>query len=320
MRRPLFILLLLLTGCDATPEPQEQFPDLPKVRTIQPRNVPNERASLHIQAETIYLRLDADAGESWSYVTTQGLDAERVRLWRLNGLRVGTMNSVEVSQFYAKLPRTGGSKVLTIGVGREPIVIETTPRLERAIDIAAMLGFDRDETVRLPAGKTQMLIDAAVTKDAVIASLKPHHHWVEHSISPRTPQEKAMDGRVFRELELDADLTGDRFLVIAWEPREPVKAKPVAASRAVPDPAASPPVAPPDPAVPSDPRLVPPAAPQPAPAPPREPTPPPAPPQLPRLGDIMFTGTRSEQAFQLICIMRIPPQRATQPDGETRPD
>jgi len=280
-----FLGLAAAAGCDSTPSREDVLHgERPQVRNIRP-DVPNEKATLLVQAETIFLRLDADTSELWSFVSTQGLDGERVKLWEKNGLRVGTVDPVSMAQFMAKLPRTGGSKKLNIGAGREPVVLETTPNLPRAVELRALLGIDRDETIRLPAGRMQLILDVLLSESAILATLTPHHHWVTPTLEPRTPDEKALDGRVFKELALEADLTDDRLLVVAWRAPEPEKVEAPAVDETSDDAGAAG----------------------------REDTP-------ARLGDVLLTGTRAGRPLQLICVIRVPRQGEALPVGPTRPD
>ena len=302
MRWHLFFILLLPVGCNPQPTlPEDDRPrNLPKVVNIRPQ-FPADKAVLHVQAETTFLRTDADLTESWSLASAEGLDEQQIKLLAKNGIRIGTMDAAGVSQFYAKLPRTGGTKVLTIGVGREPVVFETTPTLESAVEIEAMLGIDRDETLRLPPGRTQLLLDVVIDGEKVIMGVTPHHHWVSPSIKPRTPQEKAMEGREFREISLDANLTGDRYLVLGWmKPPEPIKP---------PLPQEMPQVEakPQESETPVEPTLPDTITPQTteAPAAPIASDPLPG---KPKLGDLLFLGQRADRPLQLICIIRVPPQ------------
>ena len=327
-RDSFFILaLIFVTGCDSQPRTPEDVrrAELPKVINRRP-DFPADKAVLHVQAQTLFLRQDADISEAWSLVGSEGLDAHQVKLWHSNALRIGTMDAVTVGQFYEKLPRrTGGAKLQTIGVGHEPVVFETAPTLERALEIEALLGVDRDETVRLPTGRMQLLIDVVVSAEKVTAGLTPHHHWVSPTLTPRTPEEKAMDGRVFKELSVEADVTGDRYLVISWlapEKKKEEKVVPVEQTPVEPVVPIEPPPMPPMPTenkvdgVDSVPTPVPPAAP----VPPVQISPFADPVRVPRIGDVLLTGLRAERPLQMICIIRIPPQGESIPASRLRPE
>lgn len=324
---PFIFALFIVTGCDSQPRTPEEVrrAELPKVINRRP-DFPADKAVLHVQAQTLFLRQDADISEAWSLVSSDGLDAEQVKIWRGNALRIGTMDAVTVGQFYDKLPRrNGGAKLQTIGVGREPVIFETTPTLERAVEIEALLGSDRDETIRLPAGRMQLLIDVLVSAEKVTAGLTPHHHWVSPTLTPRSPEEKAMDGRVFKELAVEADVTGDRYLVISWlapEKKKEEKTLPVEetpGATAVPDATVTPSPMPTQP--PGDGS---------APSPTQSPAAvPPAPPVVspfsdavrkPKLGDVLLTGLRAERPLQMICIIRVPPQGESIPASRLRPE
>ncbi len=329
MRFTCILMLAMLTGCPSRiPTPEEvRLRELPQVRNHRP-DVPGNKAVLQLQAETIYLRHDADLTEPWSLVTTEGIAEDRVKLMAANGIRIGTMDGPTLAQFYQKLPPTGGARVQRMGVGREPVIFETTPAMTRAFEIEMLLGFDRDETVRLPAGRMQLILDVMIDDGQVTVGVMPHHHWVTGGITPRTPEDKAMDGRMFKELAVDVDLTGDRFLVMGWlapakknddkkDNKKDEVTVPVAVDRvaggsvigAVPAvPAANvtdtpaPPAAPTTPVTPAD-----------VASPPVEPVEPPISPftnpaTKPKLGDVLFTGERSDHPLQMISIIRIPPQ------------
>lgn len=272
MRWCSLLILMLLLGCESQPilPEDEGFGHLPKVTNIRP-DFPADKAVLMVQTESTFMHTNADLTEAWSMVTNEGLSEQQIHIMKANAIRVGTMDAAAVSLFYSKLPRTGGTRVKTIGVGREPVIFETTPTIERSIEVEAMLGIDRDETLKLPPGRMQFLLDVVIDGDKVMMSVTPHHHWVSPSIKPRTPEEKAMEGREFREISLDANLSGDRFLVLGWgkreerqEPKEPEELKEQKEPEALP--------------------------------------------ASTRLGDLLFVGQRADRPLQLICIIRVPPQ------------
>ncbi len=280
---------MFLFGCESQPTwPEgERFGHLPRVTNIRP-DFPADKAVLLVQTETTFVHANADLTEAWEMVTTEGLSEQQIQIMAANAIRVGTMDGAALSLFYSKLPRTGGTRVKTIGVGREPVIFETTPTIERAIEIEALLGIDRDETMKLPAGRLQLLLDVVIDGNKVKVGVTPHHHWVSPSVKPRTPEEKAMEGREFREISFDAELSGDRFLVLGWgreEPGEPGEQK----EQKEPENSSAPPALPAPPAP-----LAPPAL--------------PASPRKPRLGDLLFVGQRADRPLQLICIIRVPPQ------------
>lgn len=325
LRHCLLILsFLFVTGCDSQPRTPDEVrrTELPKVINRRP-DFPSDKAVLHVQAQTLFLRQDADISEAWSLVTSDGLDAEQVKVWRGNALRIGTMDAVTVGQFYDKLPRrNGGAKLQTIGVGREPVIFETTPTLERAVEIEALLGSDRDETIRLPAGRMQLLIDVVVSAEKVTAGLTPHHHWVSPTLTPRSPEEKAMDGRMFKELAMEADMTGDRYLVISWlapEKKREEKAMSVEETPGVPEATVAPTPLPTEP--PGDGSVQSPTPPPPV-IPPAPPSVSPFPDAVrkPKLGDVLLTGLRADRPLQMICIIRVPPQGESIPASRLRPE
>jgi len=321
----------------------------PKVVNIRP-DFPADKAVLHVQAETTFLKLDADLTEAWSLVSTDGIDPQQLHLLAKNGIRAGTMDAAAVSQFYTKLPRTGGTKTQTIGVGREPVIFETTPTTERSFEMQALLGLDRDELLRLPAGRTktqtigvgrepvifettpttersfemqallgldrdellrlpagrtQLLLDVVIDGTKVTMGVTPHHHWMEPSLRPKSPHEKAMEGRMFKEISFDVTMTGDRFLVLGLmrEPKPLEQKQPQVQDAPVTQNAEQPP------------------APVPTPAPAQVPSP--AQPMRPahlKFGELLFTGQRADKPLQLLCIIRVPPQGELFGDQLARPE
>jgi len=301
-----FFILICLFGCEMQPMLPEDdaLTGFPKVVNIRP-DFPADKAVLHVQAETTFLKLDADLTEAWSLVSTDGIDPQQLHLLAKNGIRAGTMDAAAVSQFYTKLPRTGGTKTQTIGVGREPVIFETTPTTERSFEMQALLGLDRDELLRLPAGRTQLLLDVVIDGTKVTMGVTPHHHWMEPSLRPKSPHEKAMEGRMFKEISFDVTMTGDRFLVLGLmrDPTPLEQKQPQVQGAPVTQNAEQPP------------------APVPTPAPAQVPSP--AQPMRPahlKFGELLFTGQRADKPLQLLCIIRVPPQGELFGDQLARPE
>lgn len=268
--------------------------DLPRVRNVRP-NVPNERSTVTILALHAHVRREVDLSEAWSLPSTEGLSSEQVERWRANGIRVGVLDPVAMTKFLKLMPQHGGAKETQINAGREPVAMETTPTISRPIDARIVLGVDRDETMRLPAGRTQLLTDVALGPRGAELVMAPHHHWVSDNVLPRTIEEKMFDGRVFRELELSASLPWDFFLVLGFSAPPPAPVAPAEEEARTDPPAVAPPPA--DPA-----------------AEPAEPVPPPVPPKrkkqaaptTPTLGSLLFTAERGGAPIQLVVFIRIP--------------
>lgn len=272
--------------------------DLPRVRNVRP-DVPNERATLTILTLHAHVRREVDLGEAWALTSTEGLTGEQVERWRANGIRVGVLDPVAMAKFLKLMPQHGGARESQIRAGRDPVALETTPTFSRPIEARLALGIDRDETMRLPAGRTQLLTDVALGPRGAAMVMSPHHHWVSDHVLPRTVEEKMFDGRIFRELELSATLPWDYFLVLGYSAPSPAPASP-SEDEPKTDPRAAPPPSPPvqPTAEPDKPE------PPPAPAPPKRGNRPA--PTTPMLGSLLFTAERGGTPIQLVVFIRIP--------------
>ena len=218
--RALLATAMMALPCCGSNEPAPQpFVLEPgaKVRNVRP-NLPNQKAERFFQISLVYVLASSDLTDAWSLLSTTGLQANQLEVWRGNGLRAATTDAATLNQFFSKLTGYGGTKHVTLGAGRDPVAIETTPPLEQAVIVRGLLGLDRDETFKLPSGRTQFLTLLEPGKDKSLLEITPHHHWSAVSVTPRTPEEKALDGRVFRELPLNVDLDSRHCLVIGYVP------------------------------------------------------------------------------------------------------
>jgi hypothetical protein len=276
-----------LLGCVSDYNPQQGFtrPDhLPRVRNVRP-NVPNELAKVHIRMMQVHVRLDVDLTEAWSLASTEGIDAGQLARWKANGIRVGVLDPVAMSRFIEIMPRHGGVRETQIRAGSGPVALETTPTAGFPFDARVVLGVDRDETIRLPAGRTQLLADVELSPKGAAIAMSPHHHWVADSVLPRSLEEKLYDGRVFRELELEASLPWDHFLVLGLDKPALTEPLQVGAPRAEGAPEAA--VADPPPARIRREEVI---------------------CGVPTLGALLFAAERGGSPLQLVVFIRIPRQ------------
>ncbi len=357
--RTLLVIALATLSCCGSTEPKPEpfvFEPGAKVRNVRP-NLPNQKAERYFQISHVYVLASSDLTEAWSMLSTTGLQANQLEVWRGNGLRAATADAAVLSQFFTKLPGYGGTKHVRLAAGRDPAAIETTPPFEQAIIVRGLLGLDRDETLKLPAGRSQFLALLEPGKEKAALEILPHHHWESVSVTPRTPQEKALDGQVFRELLLNVELDSQQHLVIGYVPPpkpepsgEVVKgpAEEVGLPRTFVRPELEGPV---DSVKDKDKDKAPPPTPtrsqaplpvttirtvqaspllrgddaadieRPAGAQPLPAKPEKPAPGLPRLGDLLLTGERGGKRLQIICIIRIPTQgEALEAGGVVRPE
>ncbi len=323
IRTLLVIALATLACCGSTEPKPAPFVLEPgaKVRNVRP-NLPNQKAERFFQISLVYVLASSDLTEAWSMLSTKGLAANQLEVWNGNGLRAATADAAVLSQFFTKLPGYGGTKHVNMGAGRDPVAIETTPPFDQSIVVRGLLGLDRDETFKLPSGRTQLLALLQPGKDGSSLELLPHHHWTTNSVIPRTPEEKALDGRVFRELPLNVELDSQQYLVIGYAaPPKPAPGEEVvkvpAEDAGLPRAFVRPELEVPDVKIEEvDPPTERPAGAQPFPAKPEKPVA-----GMPRLGDLLLTGERGGKRLQIICIIRIPPQgEAAEAGAAVRPE
>lgn len=170
-------------------------------------------------------RLDLPRADSldraWRTVDPGEISDQTLLLWRLNGIRIGTVPIEQYNQFLSTIPRPlrslNGS--LLTGDKMLPLQAWNVRHPEQGVRVARSASPNvQPQVMDLRGGQYQFLIRVAGLPDGRLRiELIPHLYAARSTIRVRDPSEVIQDGTVFRELTLQMDLPPDRMLVVAWD-------------------------------------------------------------------------------------------------------
>ncbi|MEM7576471.1 MAG: hypothetical protein AAF328_03260 [Planctomycetota bacterium] len=217
--------LATLTGCEATPDIQQDGGDGPTasntsgLATDDPASskpsidmagdgVTDETAAPEGTKAVAFvtlvdLPLDVSLEPAWSVVDEDVFPAITSGVWRSNGLRIGLLPRDRLVDFLNALPPNWGDRRQRIWGGDEPrALVRSRPiRAEFFVDLTVPPFAPQRETFR---GNTATLLMKLRPQRGGFTrvTLTPQHHKPRQTIRPRTPQEKLLDGRIFEELSV----------------------------------------------------------------------------------------------------------------------
>ncbi len=225
---------LALSGCSATPTPTAPEPraTIENIRSDAPQRA-EELAGDQFQLrglasfQQLQIPLEQPTDDAWSVVDESAFPAITRGVWNANGLRIGLLPRARLKAFMDRLPPiTGMGRSQLVG-SEHPSPILRTPRLRGVVDVDLTIPPMPLRIEPVTGGRLQML--ARLTRDdrgSLVVDLLPHHHVPqlklpdirrigdEYVVVPRDAMEKSLDGRVFDELALRADIPAGSLLVI----------------------------------------------------------------------------------------------------------
>ncbi len=282
-----------------------------------------------VSVHRLDLPLERSVDEAWALVDEAAFPPITRTVWNANGLRVGVMNGdpQSLAAFVEALPGVAGIQRSHLAPGEYPTPLIAAPRQPEPIkiDLTIPPRAVREEFIR--GGRIQLLTHMVARAadgspgDGIRVEVTPHHHIPQVRLTPPDPQVAMLDGRLFTELTLRAELPPGKTLVIGlYTPPAPPGNAPAPGSAPAPE------VIPNDvpggePEPESDARIsampseAEPLSDEPKPEDAEEPAPP-GPPQVPaHLGRALLTGKRYNRAMQMMIL--ISPEM---PAGSTRGD
>lgn len=208
--------LLVLTGCQSTPEQQPDLP-LPGFGNEGPA----KPTGVYAVIRRADVPLDESTDEAWSIVNEQVVPPVTRGTWRGNGLRIGLLKRDQLDAYSQAMPQPVGFSRQLINKSTYPVPIVETPRLPG--DLRFQLDLTRPprprqvETIQGGEGSTLRLLARIETgpDGQHILVLTPQHHIPSPlNLIPRDPLEKEMDGRLYEELSLRVKLGKDQIAVV----------------------------------------------------------------------------------------------------------
>ena len=215
-------ILLYTTACSNTQSTKS--PALPTLKQIKSRLVaptdpyPNSlqpRPRVLVYAMSIPLAPLPD--EARQMLATNSLCASSVALWRTNGLRIGAIEASRLQEFLDLVEPPVGIKETLIYGSRHYTPLAFSSPLRNTVDIL-FSSTQGKKQLRLNRGRAQFLIRLRQDeKNQATLEIVPHHHVNKFTITPRSPLEKTLDGRVFDQLKMIVPMQTNRLIVIALD-------------------------------------------------------------------------------------------------------
>ncbi len=149
---------------------------------------------------------------AWDLVDEAALSAEARRWYNANGVRVGLLSAGDLEAFAEHLPAPVAVHQSRVRDAGHPVELRRSPRLSR--EVALTLPGDAEAEPAVGGSMRLLAQMRSPGPGRMSLALVPHHHVPEHSLLPRDPLERELDGRVFEELTAGVELSTGRLLVI----------------------------------------------------------------------------------------------------------
>lgn len=235
------LLVSGLSGCHAGPEHEAR--QLPSLKVLQSaRQAAHPKGSAHRNERTftniyrIHLPLDGHVERAWSFV--KPVNNITARWWWRNGIRTGVLTSTSRQALLESLPDTFGFTNQRLIGGHDAVTLIESKKTSKPYQLI-MPGREMEgETVVLRGGQCQLLLRIVrLGGNRFAIELTPHHHvtdtrWftvqkreveesddagVNSAIAVRTPEERALDGRILKELTMTVELAPGQSLVLGFQ-------------------------------------------------------------------------------------------------------
>lgn len=159
--------------------------------------------------------LNVSLEASWAAVDEQVVPTLMHGMWQANGLRIGILHADQAQAFAQALPPILGESRAKLYTAHYPTAIRSTPRVINPVVIDLTAPPRSPTTYRAHDGRLQLL--ARIGRDEsgqAWVELTPHHYKPKADLIPRSPLEKALDGRVFDTLSAMLPLSSDTAIVV----------------------------------------------------------------------------------------------------------
>ncbi len=188
-----------------------------RVVSPHPRdNPPSEQPVVLAQVTAVYFSLQNRlARRVWASIDEAALASSETHAWRDNGIRVGVLKETRLGAFVETLPTSSIAPIRWVTIPASATPVPVSPVVNRPIRFFLANPDGQHETVRLTSGRLQLLARAVPDEETGgVLELTPHVYEPRTTLQPRTPQEKALDGRVLDWLTLHVPLRLDGLLVM----------------------------------------------------------------------------------------------------------
>lgn len=177
--------------------------------------LPNADTPVGVLIHRLDMPLNFSLDASWAAVDEKAVPMLMHGMWQTNGLRIGILHAEQAQAFAQALPPILGESRAKLYTAHYPTAVRSTPRLidPVTVDLTAP---PRSPTIyRARDGRLQLL--ARIGRDGTGQAwleLTPHHYKPKADLIPRSPLEKALDGRRFDTLSAMLPLSPDTAVVV----------------------------------------------------------------------------------------------------------
>lgn len=186
-------------GATGTPEPRPPAPNMAVGALIHRIDMP----------------LDVSLDACWAEVDEQALPQLMHGLWDVNGLRIGVLHADRAGAFAEALPTIHGESRAKLYTSYYPTAVRATPRLMESVPVDLTVPPRSPTVYRAKDGRLQLLVRIGRSETGLtFVEVTPHHYKAKAELVPRSPLEKQLDGRVFRELSALLPIEPDTAIVI----------------------------------------------------------------------------------------------------------
>jgi hypothetical protein len=189
--------------------------------------LPNADTPVGVLIHRVDMPLDVSLDASWAAVDEQAVPMLMHGMWQTNGLRIGILHAEQAQAFAEALPPILGESRAKLFTAHYPTAIRSTPRLIDPVTVDLTAPPRSPTLYRARDGRLQLL--ARIGRDEsgqAWLELTPHHYKPKADLIPRSPLEKALDGKVFDTLSAMLPLSPDTAIVVGLHRPWPEPDKP----------------------------------------------------------------------------------------------
>ncbi|MEM6394416.1 MAG: hypothetical protein AAF797_16740 [Planctomycetota bacterium] len=200
-----------------------RLPDVrPTVETTvsQPTPDPELPATRAVVSITrTLLPIDDPLDTAWSLVNEDVFPTLTTAVYANNGIRLGVLNRNRLDEFIAALPTPLNTSGGTLLASDHPVPILRSPRLRQPLPVDLTIPPMIHRGLTLERGQAQILAKATTSPSGKTRlELLPHHYLPKPSLTPRSPLDKDLDGRLIAELTTRIALPPGHIIVLGLTP------------------------------------------------------------------------------------------------------
>ncbi len=209
-------LCTCLLSCETTsPNANKAKPIVTNPTPAQAMGDPTVDKEVGAMINRLDMPLDVSLDDCWAQVDELEVPKLMHGLWQANGLRIGVLHAENAEAFAKALPPIYGESQAKLYSSHYPTAARSTPRLLEPVMVDLTVPPKSPTEYKAIDGRLQLLIRIGRSETGLaFVELTPHHYKQKTDLIPRSPLEKQLDGRVFRELSALLPITTDTAIII----------------------------------------------------------------------------------------------------------